>query len=210
VGRKLPACGYTLAGQAPGGTRENARLRGLALTRGLVQSDGGANETLRRLLVDLGVHDGLICTGETYKNVASMTFAKGAALKDPTGLFNSGLEGNTRRAIDFHEGTPCRTIRPRGVSSPRHVARTTRISALRSPVCYASRVMGPIVLGRLSALASEPCSRCTAAEVHIAIVYSTTSHASPCQGFSAFALRYILLLRSCRFTDAFIISSLPS
>src|SRR5216110_725528 len=49
-------------------------------------------------------HDGLICTGETYKSVVKMTFAKGAALKDPAGLFNSSLEGNTRRAIDFHEG----------------------------------------------------------------------------------------------------------
>ena len=49
-------------------------------------------------------HDGLICTGETYKNVVKMTFAKGAALEDPAGLFNSSLEGNTRRAIDFHEG----------------------------------------------------------------------------------------------------------
>jgi hypothetical protein len=49
-------------------------------------------------------HDGLICTGETYKNVVKMTFAKGAALRDPSGLFNSSLEGNTRRAIDFHEG----------------------------------------------------------------------------------------------------------
>jgi hypothetical protein len=49
-------------------------------------------------------HDGMICTGETYKNVVKMTFAKGAALKDPSGLFNSSLDGNTRRAIDFHEG----------------------------------------------------------------------------------------------------------
>ena len=49
-------------------------------------------------------HDGLICTGETYKNAVKMTFAKGAALKDPSGLFNSSLEGNTRRAIDFHKG----------------------------------------------------------------------------------------------------------
>ena len=49
-------------------------------------------------------HDGLICTGETYKSVVKMTFAKGAALKDPAGLFNSRLEGNTRRAIDFHDG----------------------------------------------------------------------------------------------------------
>ena len=49
-------------------------------------------------------HDGQICTGETYKNVVKMTFAKGASLEDPSGLFNSSLEGNVRRAIDFHEG----------------------------------------------------------------------------------------------------------
>jgi hypothetical protein len=49
-------------------------------------------------------HDGIICTGETYKNVVKMTFAKGAALKDPSGLFNASLDGSTRRAIDFHEG----------------------------------------------------------------------------------------------------------
>ena len=49
-------------------------------------------------------HDGLICTGEAYKNVVKMTFAKGASLPDPSGLFNSSLEGNTRRAIDFREG----------------------------------------------------------------------------------------------------------
>ena len=48
--------------------------------------------------------DGLICTGETYKGAVKLTFAKGASLKDPSGLFNSSLEGNTRRAIDFHEG----------------------------------------------------------------------------------------------------------
>jgi hypothetical protein len=49
-------------------------------------------------------HDGMICTGETYKTVVKLTFAKGASLKDPSGLFNSSLDGNTRRAIDFHEG----------------------------------------------------------------------------------------------------------
>src|SRR5437870_4762318 len=49
-------------------------------------------------------HDGMICTGETYKSVVKMTFAKGASLKDPSGLFNSSLEGNVRRAVDFHEG----------------------------------------------------------------------------------------------------------
>jgi hypothetical protein len=54
--------------------------------------------------VPVWYHDGIICTGETYKAVVKMTFAKGAALEDPSGLFNSSLEGNTRRAIDFHEG----------------------------------------------------------------------------------------------------------
>lgn len=49
-------------------------------------------------------HGGIVCTGETYKNVVKMTFAKGAALKDPAGLFNSSLDGNVRRAIDIHEG----------------------------------------------------------------------------------------------------------
>ena len=49
-------------------------------------------------------HDGIICTGESYKTIVKLTFAKGASLKDPTGLFNSSLEGNVRRAIDIHEG----------------------------------------------------------------------------------------------------------
>jgi hypothetical protein len=54
--------------------------------------------------VPVWYRDGMICTGETHKNVVKMTFAKGASLEDPSGLFNSSLEGNTRRAIDFHEG----------------------------------------------------------------------------------------------------------
>jgi hypothetical protein len=54
--------------------------------------------------VPVWYHDGMICTGETYKSVVKFTFAKGAALEDPAGLFNSSLDGNTRRAIDFHEG----------------------------------------------------------------------------------------------------------
>jgi hypothetical protein len=54
--------------------------------------------------VPVWYHEGIICTGETYRNVVKMTFAKGAALEDPSGLFNSSLEGNVRRAIDFHEG----------------------------------------------------------------------------------------------------------
>jgi hypothetical protein len=54
--------------------------------------------------VPVWYHDGMICTGETYKSVVKMTFAKGAALEDPARLFNSSLDGNVRRAIDFHEG----------------------------------------------------------------------------------------------------------
>lgn len=54
--------------------------------------------------VPVWYHDGMVCTGETHKDHVKMTFAKGAALEDPSGLFNSGLDGNTRRAIDFHEG----------------------------------------------------------------------------------------------------------
>ncbi len=54
--------------------------------------------------VPVWYHGGMICTGETYKTVVKVTFAKGASLEDPSGLFNSSLEGNTRRAIDFHEG----------------------------------------------------------------------------------------------------------
>jgi len=54
--------------------------------------------------VPVWYHNGMICTGETYKNLVKMTFAKGAALEDPSGLFNSSLDGNTRRAIDLHEG----------------------------------------------------------------------------------------------------------
>ena len=68
------------------------------------QADPEVVEEWKWRVVPVWSHDGLICTGETYKNVVKMTFAKGAALKDPSGLFNSSLDGNTRRAIDFHEG----------------------------------------------------------------------------------------------------------
>jgi hypothetical protein len=67
------------------------------------QADPGVVEEWK-WAVPVWSHDGLICTGETYKKVVKLTFAKGAALEDPSGLFNSSLEGNTRRAIDFHEG----------------------------------------------------------------------------------------------------------
>ncbi len=76
-----------------------SRLRTLVL-----EADPEAVEEWKWRGVPVWSHDGMICTGETYKNVVKMTFAKGAALKDPSGIFNSSLEGNTRRAIDFREG----------------------------------------------------------------------------------------------------------
>ena len=77
----------------------------LSQLRSLIkQADPEVVEEWKWRGVPVWSHDGLICTGETYRNVVKMTFAKGAALKDPSGLFNSSLEGNTRRAIDFHEG----------------------------------------------------------------------------------------------------------
>jgi len=77
----------------------------LARVRMLVkQADPEVVEELKWRGVPVWSHAGIICTGETYKNVVKMTFAKGASLDDPAGLFNSSLEGNTRRAIDFHEG----------------------------------------------------------------------------------------------------------
>ena len=91
----------------------DARIKELADWRGemlsrlralIKEADPEVVEEWKWRGVPVWSHDGLICTGETYKNVVKMTFAKGAALEDPSGLFNSSLEGNTRRAIDFHEG----------------------------------------------------------------------------------------------------------
>ena len=77
----------------------------LAQVRILIkQADPEVVEEWKWRGVPVWSHAGIICTGETYKNVVKMTFAKGASLEDPSGLFNSSLEGNTRRAIDFHEG----------------------------------------------------------------------------------------------------------
>src|SRR5262245_32049262 len=77
----------------------------LARVRSLIkQADPDVVEEWKWRGVPVWSHAGIICTGETYKNAVKMTFAKGAALQDPSGLFNSSLEGNTRRAIDFHEG----------------------------------------------------------------------------------------------------------
>jgi hypothetical protein len=77
----------------------------LARIRALIkQADPDVVEEWKWRGVPVWSHAGIICTGETYKNVVKMTFAKGASLEDPSGLFNSSLEGNTRRAIDVHEG----------------------------------------------------------------------------------------------------------
>ncbi|MGH6818197.1 MAG: DUF1801 domain-containing protein [Methylovirgula sp.] len=91
----------------------DARIAGLSNWRGetlarvrilIKEADPEVVEEWKWRGVPVWSHAGIICTGETYKNVVKMTFAKGASLKDPSGLFNSSLEGNTRRAIDFHEG----------------------------------------------------------------------------------------------------------
>ncbi|WIE47876.1 DUF1801 domain-containing protein [Pseudomonas sp. GM17] len=77
----------------------------LARVRGLIrQADPQVVEEWKWRGVPVWSHGGILCTGETYKNVVKLTFAKGAALDDPAGLFNASLEGNTRRAIDLHEG----------------------------------------------------------------------------------------------------------
>jgi len=77
----------------------------LARIRALIkQADPGVVEEWKWRGVPVWSHGGIVCTGETYKNVVKMTFAKGASLEDPSGLFNASLDGNIRRAIDFHEG----------------------------------------------------------------------------------------------------------
>ena len=77
----------------------------LARIRSLIkQADPDVVEEWKWRGVPTWYHDGIVCTGETYKKVVKMTFAKGASLEDPSGLFNSSLGGNTRRAIDIHEG----------------------------------------------------------------------------------------------------------
>ena len=81
------------------------RGKTLSRVRALIrQADPDVVEEWKWRGVPVWSHDGIICTGETYKSVVKLTFAKGASLKDPAGLFNSSLEGNARRAIDFHDG----------------------------------------------------------------------------------------------------------
>src|SRR5438874_10516866 len=87
--------------------RELGDWRGkmLAKLREIIhQADPEILEEVKWMGTPVFSHGGIVCTGETYKNVVKMTFAKGAALKDPAGLFNSSLDGNVRRAIDIHEG----------------------------------------------------------------------------------------------------------
>jgi hypothetical protein len=102
-----PQSGKSASRLIDGRIKELADWRGemLSRVRELVkQADPDVVEEWKWRGVPVWSHDGILCTGETYKNVVKMTFAKGAALQDPSGLFNSSLEGNTRRAIDFHEG----------------------------------------------------------------------------------------------------------
>jgi len=87
----------------PGGG--NWRGKTLAKVREIIHdADPEIVEEWKWMGTPVWSHGGIVCTGETYKNVVKMTFAKGAALKDPSGLFNSSLDGNVRRAIDIHEG----------------------------------------------------------------------------------------------------------
>jgi hypothetical protein len=103
------------SGQAGGSPSQHidARIKELSDWRGetlarirtlIKQAEPEVIEEWKWRGVPVWEHDGIICTGETYKSVVKTTFAKGASLADPAGLFNSSLEGNTRRAIDFHEG----------------------------------------------------------------------------------------------------------
>ena len=102
----------TVTGESPSKLID-ARIKELGDWRGktlshlralIKQADPEVIEEWKWRGVPVWYHDGMICTGETYKSVVKLTFAKGASLKDPSRLFNSSLEGNTRRAIDLHEG----------------------------------------------------------------------------------------------------------
>jgi len=106
-GSKEGSGGHTPSQLIDARIKELSDWRGktLARIRSLIkQADPEVVEEWKWRGVPVWSHAGIICTGETYKSVVKMTFAKGAALKDPARLFNSSLEGNTRRAIDFHEG----------------------------------------------------------------------------------------------------------
>ena len=111
--KKTNGNGSTDAGTDDASQRIDARIaelgdwRGKALARVrkvIHQADPDVVEEVKWRGVPVWSHDGIVCTGETYKNHVKMTFAQGASLDDPAGLFNSSLDGNTRRAIDLHEG----------------------------------------------------------------------------------------------------------
>lgn len=103
---KPPQAGATASALIDARIAELADWRGamLARLRALIKQADPAVTEEWKWATPVWSHHGLICTGEAYKKVVKMTFAKGASLADPSGLFNAGLEGNTRRAIDFHEG----------------------------------------------------------------------------------------------------------
>ena len=106
-GAKEPNAGASPSRLIDARIKELSDWRGetLARVRSLIkQADPEVVEEWKWRGVPVWSHAGVICTSETYKNVVKMTFAKGASLEDPSGLFNSSLKGNTRRAIDFHEG----------------------------------------------------------------------------------------------------------
>jgi hypothetical protein len=110
-----PATKTTAGAEAPASHLIDGRIKELndwrgetlARVRSLIkEADPEAVEEWKWRGVPVWSHGGILCTGETYKTVVKLTFAKGAALDDPKGLFNSSLDGNTRRAIDIHEGEP--------------------------------------------------------------------------------------------------------
>ena len=106
--KSAPAAGAAASEQIDARIASLGDWRGelLARLRALIrQADPGVTEEWK-WSNPVWSHDGLVCTGETYKKVVKMTFAKGASLPDPSGLFNSSLDGNVRRAIDFAEGAP--------------------------------------------------------------------------------------------------------
>lgn len=112
---KKPIAKKPVAEESSASAQIDARIKELADWRGVLlahlrdlvhAADPEVVEEWKWRGTPVWSHDGILCTGESYKNVVKMTFAHGAALPDPSGLFNASLEGNTRRAIDFPEGAP--------------------------------------------------------------------------------------------------------
>ena len=110
---RTPKEGSRVEGETSASTLIDERIRELGDWRGemlarvraaIKDADPGVVEEWKWMGTPVWSHDGIICTGETYKTVVKLTFAKGASLKDPARLFNSSLDGNVRRAIDIHEG----------------------------------------------------------------------------------------------------------